>query len=172
MGYGNEPRDDSADLVPISTSYVPDTGFVAVQGSSNTTVDGDSNESSPVSVNIAQIGEALLALGQKLKAASIPVTLASDQGQAINADTPTETAVNVGVSTTDVLAANANRKFLLLVNDSNNTIYIKLSGNASLNTGHRLNANGGSILFDRYVPTAAVKAIATGTNSNLLVTEG
>jgi hypothetical protein len=90
----------------------------------------------------------------------------------INTGTPTETAVSVAASTTDVLAANANRKMLLLINDSTNTIYVKFSGDASLNTGTRLNANGGSILFDRYVPTSAVKAIATVAGSTLLVTEG
>jgi hypothetical protein len=87
--------------------------------------------------------------------------------------TPTEAAVSVGVTSTPVLGANPNRKFLLLINDSPNTIYLSIGGNtAVLNTGQRLNLNGGSLLLDRYIPTSAIKAIASVAASNLLVTEG
>lgn len=85
---------------------------------------------------------------------------------------PTESAVSVGISSTAVLAANANRKYLELVNDSANTIYVSVTTTAALDTGTRLNANGGSIIFDTYIPTGTIKAIATGVSSNLLVTEG
>jgi hypothetical protein len=126
-----------------------------------------------VAQNLTQVNGSAISLGQTTKANSLPVTLPSDASIPINTGTPAETAVTVGASNISVLAANANRKFLSLVNDSNNTIYVTFSGtNAALNTGTRLNANGGAILFDRYVPTAAVKAIATAASSNLLVTEG
>jgi hypothetical protein len=126
-----------------------------------------------VAQNLTQVNGTPIALGQNTKVNSIPVTLPSDASIPINTGTPTETAVSVGTGNTSVLAANANRKFLSLINDSNNTIYVTLSGtNAALNTGIRLNANGGAILLDRYVPTAAVKAIATAASSNLLVEEG
>jgi hypothetical protein len=87
--------------------------------------------------------------------------------------TLTETVVSVGTSSGSVLSADANRTFLLLINDSANVIYVSLAGSAAaLNAGQRLNANGGSILLDRYVPVTAINAIATGANSNLLVTAG
>jgi hypothetical protein len=87
--------------------------------------------------------------------------------------TLTETIVSVGTSSGSVLSADANRTFLLLINDSANIIYVSIAGNAAaLNAGQRLNANGGSLLLDRYVPVSAINAIATGANSNLLVTAG
>lgn len=87
--------------------------------------------------------------------------------------TPTETSVTVGVASGTALAANANAKMRLFINDSPNIIYLSTSGAAAaLNAGIRLNANGGSVLFDRFVPTGIVKAIATAANSNLLVVEG
>jgi len=52
--------------------------------------------------------------------------------------------VNVGVATTQILAANDNRKYAAIVNDSDTTIYLALGANAVLNQGIRLNANGGA----------------------------
>lgn len=113
------------------------------------------------------------ALGQTTKSASVPVTLASDQGQAVNVGTPTASAISVGVSSTTVVTPGATAKFLLLTNDSPNTIYLNISGGAAaLNAGVRLNANGGSILFDRYIPSAAIAAISSVAASNLLVEVG
>lgn len=88
--------------------------------------------------------------------------------------TPTETTVSVGVTSTAVLGANADRKFLQIINDSDEVIYLAFDGGAAvLNEATRLNANGSSIVFDRYVPKAAIKAIHGGTgNKTLLVTEG
>ena len=93
----------------------------------------------------------------------------------INTGTPSEpTPIAVATTTTDVLAANASRKYLQLINDSDTTIYVSIDGgNAVLNTGTRLNANGGSAVWDTYIPVGTVKAIhgSTGTKT-LLVTEG
>lgn len=91
----------------------------------------------------------------------------------INTGMPTATAVSVGVTNTSVLSSNASRKLLILVNDSANPMYLDISGNAAvLNQGIRLNANGGYIVFDRYVPTAAIHAISSVATQNLLVEEG
>lgn len=118
-------------------------------------------------------GDTALALGQTTKVNSLPVTFASDQAEPVNVGTPTGSVVSVGTGSTAVVTPGANAKFLLLTNDSPNTIYLNISGGAAaLNAGVRLNANGGAILFDRYIPSAAITAISSVANSNLLVEVG
>ncbi len=90
--------------------------------------------------------------------------------------TPTHTAVSVAVTSTAALAANANRLYVLLVNDSDTTIYIKLGAAAVANQGIRLNASGGAYEISKKAGnlyTGAIYAIhgASGTKV-LLVTEG
>jgi len=89
--------------------------------------------------------------------------------------TPTHTQPSIAATTTTVLAANANRLYALLVNDSVETIYIKLGAAAVLNQGIRLNANGGSYEMSKkqgnlYV--GAINGISTSGSMALLVTEG
>lgn len=82
-------------------------------------------------------------------------------------------SVSVGTTSTTVLGANAARKFLALCNDSANVIYLDLSGAAAVaSKGVRLNAGGGALVLDRYVPTGAIKAIASDVSSVLTVQEG
>lgn len=111
--------------------------------------------------------------GQTTKANSSPVVLASDQDEPVNRGTPTGSVVSVGTGSTTVVTPGGTAKLLLLINDSPNTIYLNISGGAAaLNAGVRLNANGGAILFDRYVPSAAITAISSVAASNLLVEVG
>ncbi|MVP00349.1 hypothetical protein [Paenibacillus lutrae] len=85
------------------------------------------------------------------------------------------TAVTVGSSSTAINTGNSTRRYLLLVNDSDEVIYVNLGGTAALNTGLRINPNGGS-----YEMTAAlgnvyqgvINAISSSGNKVLLVTEG
>ena len=89
--------------------------------------------------------------------------------------TPTHTVVTVGALSTTVLAASASRCYLLLVNDSDETVYVALGAAAALNSGIRLNAGGGSyemsaMLGNLYA--GAIKAICTSGSKKLLVTEG
>ena len=90
--------------------------------------------------------------------------------------TPAHTAPSIGTTTTLALAANANRLYALLVNDSDTTIYFKLGEAAVLNTGIRLNANGGSYEISKELGnlyTGIINAIHGGTGSKvLLVAEG
>lgn len=86
-----------------------------------------------------------------------------------------QTAVSVGAVTTAVLAANADRKYALLVNDSDAVIYIAIGAAAALNAGIRLNAGGGS--YEMYaangnLDTRAINAITASAGKILLVTEG
>ena len=90
--------------------------------------------------------------------------------------TPAHSAVAVATTSTSVLASNANRLYLLLVNDSDTDIYINLGGAAVASQGIRINANGGSYEMNAgsgNVYTGAIHAIhaSTGTKT-LLVTEG
>jgi hypothetical protein len=92
-----------------------------------------------------------------------------------NATELTQTAVSVGATSTSVLAAKAGRKYALIINDSDSTIYLKIGSAAALNTGIRLNANGGS--YEMYaaagnLDTRAINAISSGAGKTLLVTEG
>jgi len=58
--------------------------------------------------------------------------------------TVTNTAVSVADSSTTILSANDARKYALIVNDSDTVIYLALGAAASVNSGIRLNANGGA----------------------------
>lgn len=89
--------------------------------------------------------------------------------------TITHTAVSVGATTTAALAANPDRKYALFVNDSDATIYLMIGAGAAANQGIRLNANGGSFEMSAHfgnLAVEAINAISSGSNKNLLVTEG
>jgi len=96
--------------------------------------------------------------------------------QAFSVVTFTHSPYNVTSSNSQILAANANRKYLLVVNDSDTVIYIKIGANASLNDGIRLNANGGSYEISSAMgnlATGAINAIHGSTgNKVILITEG
>lgn len=89
--------------------------------------------------------------------------------------TMTHSAPSVGSSTGSVLAANANRLFVLLQNDSDTVIYVKFGVDAALNAGIRLAANGGLHEFSKKLgnlDTRQINAICSATGKVLLVTEG
>jgi hypothetical protein len=89
--------------------------------------------------------------------------------------TMTHTPITAAVTTTVALAANANRKYALLVNDSNEVIYVKLGAEAVLNQGIRLNASGGSFEMSNglgNLTTGAINCISTSGAKILLATEG
>lgn len=74
----------------------------------------------------------------------------------------------VGAASTEVLAANNGRVGLILVNDSDETIYVSFGEPAALNQGIRLNANGGSYTMDgALVYLGAVTAICAAGPATL-----
>jgi len=77
--------------------------------------------------------------------------------------------VAVGIASTTILAANADRNIAILVNDSSRVIYVNLSGTAVLNEGIRLNKKGGSTIIGNY--TGEITAINDTAGSNLTVVE-
>lgn len=86
----------------------------------------------------------------------------------------TQSTVTVGNTSTAVLAQNEKRRHLLLVNDSDEAIYVAIGKAAAMNTGIRISANGGMWEMgpDGGVYTHAVYAICTSGSKKLLVTTG
>ena len=84
-------------------------------------------------------------------------------------NTATSDGITVGDSSTTVLAINENRKSATIVNDSDETIYLKLGSGASLNSGIRINANGGSAKITEY--TGVITAICVSGDKIVTVTE-
>jgi hypothetical protein len=81
-------------------------------------------------------------------------------------------AVSVGIVSAQAVAANANRKGLLLVNTSANYISIGIGAAAVLYSGITLNPLGSSFWMDEYsLSTLVINAIASGAASNLGVQE-
>lgn len=90
--------------------------------------------------------------------------------------TLTHSVVNVNGDTA-VIAANTNRRYLLIVNDSDTVVYLRLqTGAAAVNQGVRLNASGGSFELSGAtgIYTGAIRANHGGgaVNKALLITEG
>lgn len=77
----------------------------------------------------------------------------------------TQTAVDVGVASAQILAAKANRKFLLVQNnDATATVYLNLTGAAATATDLKL-APGASVVLDQATPSAAITAIASAATA-------
>jgi hypothetical protein len=87
-----------------------------------------------------------------------------------------QTAVNVTTTTAEVLAASVDRKWVLIINDSDTTIYCKLGVAAVVNEGIPINANRGSFEISPQLGnfvTGAINCIHGGIgNKVLLVVEG
>lgn len=87
------------------------------------------------------------------------------------------TSVTVGATSTFIIKADVLQYIneLILMNDSTETIYINvIGGPAVMNKGIALNANGGSIAWNKSqdlknFPTANIYAICSSGSKNLLV---
>lgn len=114
-------------------------------------------------------------LGQKTMANSTPVVLASDQSGIPIAKTDltpsSPTAATVGVTSAQAVASNSNRKGLILVNTSVNTISLGFGAAAVLNSGVTLFPGDSFSMDDYSFDTGAVNAIASAAASNLAIQE-
>lgn len=82
------------------------------------------------------------------------------------------TSASVGVASAQAVAANANRKGLVLVNTSANRISLGFGNAAVLDSGITLNPSGGVFVMDEFCfSTQAINAIASGAASNLAIQE-
>lgn len=127
------------------------------------------------SVSILDVNSAaLLAAVQALRVVSTldSVEAAVAALAVANIDSSTETAVAVQVTTTEILAANALRGDVDLVNDGDDPIYLARGNDAVLGSGIRLNGNGGSYHIGRNnLFLGAINGIAESV-TNLTVSEG
>lgn len=70
-------------------------------------------------------------------------------------------ALNVGVASAQLVAANGARRFLLIQNhDAATDVYLNLAGAAATLNGIKVPAGGGSLLLDAALCTGAINAIA------------
>lgn len=81
----------------------------------------------------------------------------------------TDGSVTIGDETTTILAENENRKSATIVNDSDETIYLSLSDTAVLNSGIRVNAEGGSAEIEDY--TGEISGISASGSKVVTVVE-
>lgn len=80
-------------------------------------------------------------------------------------------AATAGTSSAQVVAANANRKGLVITNISSNTVYFGLGATAALLSGIRLNPNSIWYMDEFSFTTGAINAIASAASSNLSIQE-
>ena len=97
--------------------------------------------------------------------ATNPVFVASEKSSSAG----TSTGVTVGTGSTTVLASNANRKVAIIVNDSDEVIYLKYGTTAVGSSGIRLNSEGGSIREENY--TGIITGICASGSKIVTVTE-
>ena len=77
--------------------------------------------------------------------------------------------VNVTTTTAVILRANKARTAAWFINDSDVTIYLRFGQDAALNTGKRLNANGGAVWIDKMnLYKGDVSAIHGGAGNKVL----
>jgi hypothetical protein len=81
------------------------------------------------------------------------------------------TAATVGIGSAQVLASNVNRKGVIFVNTSSNTISFGIGASATLNSGITLVPNGVWEMDQYTFSTSAITAIASQANSNLAIQE-
>tara|TARA_R110002051_G_scaffold264295_1_gene324223 strand:- start:87 stop:416 length:330 start_codon:yes stop_codon:yes gene_type:complete len=82
--------------------------------------------------------------------------------------------VTVGTGSTEVSKNVPSRNFLLLVNDSDEVVYISIGEDAVSNTGIRLNASGGSYQMSQKggnLTSSVINAICASGSKVLTVTE-
>jgi hypothetical protein len=86
----------------------------------------------------------------------------------------TQSALSVTSSSTQILAANADRNYLLIQNNSDTDIFINLVGAAAsvdvatVNTSFKLAASGGSLELKTWVAVGAIFGIHGGAGTKKL----
>lgn len=86
----------------------------------------------------------------------------------------TQSTVSISnLASTELLAANGDRKYILIQNiDGSNAAHVSLDGTAATTSDFILAANGGSLELAEGVPTGQINAIAVTASVNLVVLEG
>ena len=90
-------------------------------------------------------------------------------------NTPTHSTAALTTTSAEVLAANRQRKYALLVNDGTVDAYVFLGGTAVANQGVRINANGGSFEMSELMGNlykGVINGILAAGTATMLITEG
>lgn len=136
-----------------------------------TTIDGGNGATSAGTqrVTISNDSTGQVAANMQVASAAVtntnPVPVAS--GKATSAST--STGVTVGSTSTTIIASNSSRRAVMIVNDSDETIYLRYGTGATSGSGIRLNASGGSIREELY--TGVITGICASGGKNVTVTE-
>jgi len=82
------------------------------------------------------------------------------------------TAVTVGATTTEVLAAKSGRRYAQLTNDGAEEMYISFGVDAVMNKGIRLNRRGGSVTISgTKLYRNSINAICASGGQNMCILE-
>lgn len=144
-------------------------------GSPTETAPGTDTASSGLNGRLQRIAQnitsLITALGSPFQAGgSIGNTTFAKTKTALTANAAT--TVTCGATTTVLLAANASRKGLVIVNTGVKDIFIGIGASAVLNQGIYLVANGGTWVMDDYTfTTQAINGITTSSTSNISIQE-
>lgn len=155
----------SADQVTVAASALP-------AGAST------SANQSTANTSLASIASSLTH-GQATSANSVPVVIASDQSPisvitTTNRGALTDRSGTASTSSTSIIAANANRKYLMVQNLSGAKMYINFGAAASQGSGSIfLAANGGSFTMEgEFLSTDQIFIIASANSSAFTAKEG
>ena len=127
-------------------------------------------------IDLSALRDALSGVGAGAKTlGDIVVALGSPAQEHVPATYSAPAGVDVTTSTTVVLAANGDREVAVVVNDSDEVIYLAIGNDAALNKGIRLNPNGGSVQFGGPgglpLTVAAINGIHGGTGNKAVTVQ-
>ena len=85
----------------------------------------------------------------------------------------TQSTVSVSNTTsTEILASNTARKYLLLQNNGANDIHLSMDGTAATTSDFVIASSGGSLELATGVPTGQINGLAVTASTDIVVLEG
>lgn len=170
----DSPAKISADDGAITTLGATDDDMVAAGavGSLSAKIRRLSNDINELLTRVGEVGDnpTINTILERLKAIKEGVPLTG------SLSTITQSVIPVTSESQQVLTTNPDRKYAMLINDSDTVIYIKIGAAAAPGEGIRLNPNGGVYEMSSSIGnlhTEAINAIHNSTgNKNLLIVEG
>ena len=138
-------------------------------------VHNDTQYQAATETTASAINGKMNSLGQKNMAGSMPVTIANDQQVFTQSKTPVganaPATASVGVTSAQILAAQASRKGLIIMNISTSVVSLGIGATAVLGSGITL-LPGGTWNMDEYsFVVGAINAIASVAGSSIAIQE-
>lgn len=87
----------------------------------------------------------------------------------VTATPVSNTSVTVGLTSTEIASANNERVEIIIVNDSDEVMYLAQGADAVMNKGIRLNRGGGTYISGIF--TGVINGICTSGSKNCTVSE-